>query len=107
LIFATNGDGGPNTRSLHNGTQFSSCCGSRVLTPPLNIPKEGTVTRKWKNQYGEGVTVVKYGGLSSYNSFGILLIEGCIGSEVNDDAEEVKHIKTKNGNLTVAVRKGW
>jgi len=77
------------------------CCGCATKAPP-------NTSRKWKNQYGEGVTkgTPDYNPID-YNRRGILIIDGKAGKPIADEMNEVHHVKTKNGIITVALRTDW
>lgn len=82
-----------------NGSQFASCCGSKY-----NPLVTSSVDRKWKNQYGEGV--IKGEPLNPAPK-GISLFDGKKYEEVSDEFTEIKHLKTRQGLITIAVRKKW
>lgn len=84
--------------TVRNGESIGSCCGSKTL--------KGGIIRKWKNQYGEGITGDIIDPVKQ-NTRGILVIEGQSGKEITEGKTIVKHIETKNGVLTVSVRKEW
>lgn len=77
---------------------FSSCCGSKFNPSVKKVPD-----RKWKNQYGEGV--IK--GEVDLTPKGISLFSGKKGKEISDEVNEIKHLETRQGVITIAVRKKW
>jgi len=62
-------------------TTICSCCGSRYKP----TPKSNKVT----------IT----GGITVYS--------GIVGKEVSNEYQEIKHIKTRNGDLTIGVKTKW
>lgn len=38
---------------------------------------------------------------------GIRVVGGIVGKERNDDKAQVAHIRTKNGDITILIRKAW
>ena len=69
------------TKAYANGSSFASCCGSRYYT--------------------------KCNDDAPHTSQGISLYNGKFGEERTTDVDMVKHIETKNGVLTVAIRSKW
>lgn len=88
---------------------FSGCCGATVK-PNFKQNTGDIPARRWKNQYGEGVIPAVAGTvrqLTNEKHQGILLLEGKFGTKLSDEIHDVKHIKTKNGTITVVIRKKW
>jgi hypothetical protein len=75
------------------------CCGAQAAN--YQSP------RKWKNQYGEGVTEGQKINPVNQNRCGILLVGGKVGESGVFDTIRVDHVKTKNGMLTVSVQEKW
>jgi len=82
--------------TLSGFNQFSSCCGSRYV--------ENRKERKWKNQYGEGITKGRDADPIKDNSHGILLAEGFCGVAGQHGKFSIHHIKTSNGNITISLQ---
>jgi len=88
-------------RKYHNtpsGEQFSACCGSKYVT---------TAPRKWKNQYGEGVSEGINIDPVKRNTMGILLVDGIVGTAGKHGKTSVHHVKTKNGDITISIKEVW
>ena len=81
--------------NVRAGDRFSSCCGSRFVVS--GKPK------KWKNQYGEGITPGKEVDFTK-DHHGILMAEGLVGKAGGYAKGTINHIKTKNGNITIGIR---
>lgn len=90
--------------AVPNWGTFSRCCGSRYRT---DVTSGDIPARRWKNQYGEGITPAKKGSITRHIDNGILLCDGLVGKEMSNDKHDVKHLKTKNGDITIAIRKVW
>lgn len=63
-----------------SGMSFASCCGSRYYDTCSDVP---------------------------HTSQGISLYNGKFGEERTTEVDMIKHVKTKNGVLTVAIRSKW
>jgi hypothetical protein len=91
---------GRDTQALGTGIRGAcGCCGAGAANHQLS--------RKWKNQYGEGVTLNQKINPVGQNRYGILLIGGKAGEAGVFDKIRVDHVKTKNGMLTVSVMEKW
>lgn len=87
---------------IQNRGIFAQCCGSAYLTGLKTTP-----ARKWSNQHGSGITPAKSTDICSNIKKGIVLLEGKVGEKVSNDNYEVKHVKTKNGTITIGVKRIW
>lgn len=87
---------------IQNKGRFAQCCGSAYLTGLKTTP-----ARKWSNQHGFGITPAKPADVCSNIKKGIVLLEGKVGESISNYNYEVKHVKTKNGIVTIGVKKVW
>ena len=92
---------------VYTGSTIGSCCGSLFHQGGKAAQPE----RKWKNQYGEGVTPATPAKPISVdmvsNHRGILFVPGVQDTEKEVEGFELKTIKTRNGPVSVSIRTKW
>lgn len=54
-----------------------------------------------------GATISHAKTYNRARSRGIYIFPGVVGKEKDDDKDQIKHVKTKNGDVTIAVKLWW